>query len=275
MVNLDDMLFEVSNEIRQKMLQLLSESDSTVTAISKQLDISMTEASRHINRLSQVGLIQKQPEGDYRITILGKTVLRQLGPLEFITRHSDYFMSHDATGIPTMYLNRIQELTMAKPTYTSRANIMKTVEKLGKSLEEAEEHYESIFDESAMALIIYAEPDPESEDRVWSKLKTGLRCRVLLPDTVDFDRIHTDSMKEFMALHSQGGFEFRLLEDTPVFLQMNEKEVALLAFPDIEGAIDYLGFEANDQRSLEWCRSLFEYYWGLSKSFLSKMKDSQ
>lgn len=269
MVNLDDMIFEVSSEVRLNILGMLKSSPETVTGISKELDISMTEASRHVNRLAQVGLIQKQSEGDYLITILGKTVLAQLGPLEFITRHTEYFASHDATGIPSQFLNRVHELYGATPTYTSRANIMKTVEKLGKSIAEAREHYECIFDESAMELVLYADPDPEREDRVKSKVSMGLRCRILLPDTVDYDRIHPEAMKEFTALHRYENFEFRLLEEVPVFLQMNEKQVSLLAFPDKNKSIDYLGFEANDEHSMKWCQSLFDYYWELSKPFLS------
>ena len=57
MVNLDDMLFEVSSEIRLRILESLSNSSNTVTDISNQLDVSMTETSRHFNRLSQAGLI--------------------------------------------------------------------------------------------------------------------------------------------------------------------------------------------------------------------------
>ena len=267
MVNLDDMLFEVSSEIRHKILMSLMHQPYTVTSITKMLDISMTEASRHFNRLAQVGLIQKQPDGEYSITILGKTVLRQLAPLEFITRHSGYFDSHDATGLHERFLNRIHELGEATPTYTTRANIMKTVEKLGKSLEEAEKHYESIFDQSAMELIIYADPEPESETQVKSKIMEGLRCRVLLPDIVDYDRIHPDSLNEFMELNRFENFEFRLITDPPVFLQMNEKRVTLLAFPDQSNAIDYLGFEATDERSLGLCQEIFDYYWSKSKPF--------
>ena len=267
MVNLDDMLFEVSSEIRHKILMCLMNRPYTVTSITKELDISMTEASRHFNRLAQVELIQKQPDGQYSITILGKTVLTQLAPLEFITRHSEYFDSHDATGIPERFLNRIHELGEATPTYTIRANIMKTVEKLGKSIEEAEKHYECIFDQSAMELIIYADPDPESETQVKTKIREGLRCRVLLPDTIDYDKIHPESMNEFMELNRYENFEFRLIKEPPVFLQMNEKRVALLAFPDQSNAIDYLGFEATDERSLGLCQDIFDYYWSTSKHF--------
>jgi predicted transcriptional regulator len=148
MVNLDDMLFEVSSEVRHVILVKLNEGPSTVTNLSKVLGISMTEASRHINRLAQVGLIQKNPDGDYSITILGKTVLVQLSPLEFITRHSNYFDTHDATGIPEQFLNRIHELNEAFPTYTIRANIMKTVRGMEKTLFQADEYYDCILDKA-------------------------------------------------------------------------------------------------------------------------------
>ena len=158
MVNLDDMLFEVSSEVRHKILEILREGSTTVTNVSNSLEISMTEASRHFNRLSQVGLIQKNPSGDYTITILGKTVLVQLGPLEYITRHSEYFDSHDATRMPEQFLNRIHELREAVPTYTNRANIMKTVQKMEETVFYAEEFYDCILDQGSMELIIYAEP---------------------------------------------------------------------------------------------------------------------
>ena len=268
MVNLDDMLFEVSSEVRHTILVKLRDASSTVTALSKELDISMTEASRHFNRLSQVGLIQKNPDGDYSITILGKTVLAQLGPLEFITRHSEYFDAHDATGIPEMFLNRIHELGEAVPTYTSTANIMKTVEKMEKTVFQAEEYYDCIMDQGSMELIIYSDPDAESSDSAMDRTKKGVRSRALMPNTVDFGRIHPEALEVFTDLHQYSNFEFRLLDDVPLFLQMNEKGIALLAFPNKENLIDFMGFEAADPRSMQWCRDVFEYYWENSKPFM-------
>jgi predicted transcriptional regulator len=267
MVSLDDMLFEISSEVRHKILEILRTGSTTVTNVSNDLQISMTEASRHFNRLSQVGLIQKNPSGDYSITILGKTVLTQLGPLEFITRHSEYFDSHDATAIPEQFLNRIHELREAVPTYTSRANIMKTVQKMEATVFHAEEFYDCILDQGSMELIIYAEPDPESADRVTELVQKGVRSRALMPNTVDVNRIHPDSMNSFMELHRYDNFEFRVFDEIPLLLQMNEKGVALLAFLNMENVIDFMGFSATDSRSIQWCKDVFEYYWKKATPF--------
>ena len=267
MVNLDDMLFEVSSEIRLRILESLRNGPATVTDISNQLDMSMTEASRHFNRLSRVGLIKKSPDRDYSITILGKTVLTQLGPLEFITRHSDYFDSHDATRIPVKFLNRINELADAVPTYTQRANVMRSVEKMKNISLEAEEYYYSILDDSSMELVLYAEPDNESTDFVKNKVESGIRFRALFPVGVETDKIPQESLSGFIELHGSGNFEFRIIERTDLFLHMNEKEVSLLAFPDMNDKFDYLGFEATDDRTINWCNEVFNHYWNSSKPF--------
>ena len=57
MFDLYDMLFEVSNDVRHEILMHLRDGPSTVTNVSQKLSISLTEASRHFNRLSQAGLV--------------------------------------------------------------------------------------------------------------------------------------------------------------------------------------------------------------------------
>ena len=265
MVNLDDMLFEVSSEIRLRILESLMDGPATVTDISNQLGVSMTEASRHFNRLSQVGLIKKNPDRDYSITVLGRTVLTQLGPLEFIARHSDYFDSHDATRIPAKFLNRINELSDAVPTYTQRANVMRSVERMKNISFEAEEYYYSILDNSSMRLVLYAEPDDERADFVKDKVESGVRYRTLFPLGVEVDRIPQGSLMGFIELHRTGNFEFRTIERADLFLHMNEREVSLLAFPDSDGEFDYLGFEARDGRTISWCNEVFDHYWSGSR----------
>ena len=269
MVNLDDMLFEVSSEIRLRILESLMNGPATVTDISNQLNMSMTETSRHFNRLYQVGLIKKNPDRDYSITIFGKTVLTQLGPLEFITRHSDYFDSHDATRIPDKFLNRINELAEAVPTYTQRANIIRTVEKMKNISLEAEEYYNSFLDNSSMKLFLYAEPDDERTKFVKDKVESGINFRAIFPMGVEMEKIPRGSLEGFIELHRTGNFEFRIVERTDLFLHMNEKEVSLLAFPDLNDKFDYLGFAATDERAVNWCNEVFTHYWNSSEPFFS------
>ena len=54
-----DLLFEVSNEHRHNIMLLLQEEAMRVTAISKKLDLTTPEISRHVSRLSEIGLASK------------------------------------------------------------------------------------------------------------------------------------------------------------------------------------------------------------------------
>ena len=59
--------------------------------------------------------------------------------------------------------------------------------------------------------------------------------------------------------------EVRGLETVDVFLAISEKEVAALAFPEVTGGFDYLGFTSRDEKTLKWCKELFQYYWDRAK----------
>jgi len=270
MFDLYDMLFEVSNDVRHEILMHLRDGPSTVTNLSQKLSISLTEASRHFNRLSQAGLIRKRPEGDYSITLMGKTILSQIEPLSFVVKHNQYFQEHDATGIPTQFLNRIHELRDAEANYTKSANIMRLVEKIASIPVEAEEFSYCILDESSMELVLYSEQeeDDEKTESIVETITSGVDSRALFPSSLDKSRIPPESLKAFHDLHRLENFEFRIIDSVELFLYMNEK-YSIISFPDRGHKFDYLGFEATDQRTLGWCRDVFEYYWRRSKPFLT------
>ena len=48
-------------------------------------------------------------------------------------------------------------------------------------------------------------------------------------------------------------------------MAISEKEVAALAFPEVTGGFDYLGFTSRDEKTLKWCTELFQYYWDRAK----------
>ena len=49
-----------------------------------------------------------------------------------------------------------------------------------------------------------------------------------------------------MGWMGMGLLEFRVLRRVDVFLYMTEKEVCALAFPNLDGRFDYLGFTSTD-----------------------------
>ncbi len=108
MERLCDLLFEVSNEDRLRILLRLGEGPMNVTGLSRELGVTTQEASRHLSRLGETGLTVKDPEGFHRITPYGELTLVQ--DLDFTSRHRDYFRTHVLSGIPGEFVSRMGEL---------------------------------------------------------------------------------------------------------------------------------------------------------------------
>jgi predicted transcriptional regulator len=53
-----------------------------------------------------------------------------------------------------------------------------------------------------------------------------------------------------------------------VFLCLSEKEVSALAFPTLDGKLDYVGFRAQNETAIEWAKTLYAYYWKKSSTQL-------
>ena len=104
------LLFEVSNEIRHRILMFLKDKAMRVTEIAKELDLNHPEIRRHITRLRDIGLISRDVEGYYHLTPYGEASIILFQEFEFLSANSLYFENHSLSGIPAQYLKRIGEL---------------------------------------------------------------------------------------------------------------------------------------------------------------------
>jgi predicted transcriptional regulator len=133
--NFYNILFEVSNEDRHEILLRLEGEPCNVTQISKKLGLSLPETSRHVARLSEVGLTWKDSEGLHRLTLYGRLVLKQLRELEFTTKYREYFTNHTTMELPLELMKRIGDL--ADSTYMHNAiTFLHSVENITRDAEE-------------------------------------------------------------------------------------------------------------------------------------------
>jgi predicted transcriptional regulator len=108
--NLADLLFELSSEERMDILVKLNRKPMKLSHIAPELKITVAEASRHLQRLSDTGLIQKNSDGLYAVTPYGSLVLSLMPGLDFTSRNRGYFSEHLVSVIPHKFRNRIGEL---------------------------------------------------------------------------------------------------------------------------------------------------------------------
>ena len=110
MVKLSALLFELSSDERMRMLMDLCVDKARLSHIAQKQDITIAEASRHLQRLSEAELVSKNADGLYLPTSYGKLVLSLLSGLNFVTENKAYFLEHNLSVLPIEFVDRIGEL---------------------------------------------------------------------------------------------------------------------------------------------------------------------
>ena len=247
-----DLMFEVSNEDRVSILRELRKERSTYSDLSRKLDITTQEVSRHLSRLTENGLTTRRTDGLLELTPYGELVLRQLNAIEFTSKHREYFVSHVLSGLPDKFVSRMGELREC----TLNLDVMVSIHRVQKILQEAEEYVWNLN----LPYIASAFP------YIKNIYERGIEGRFLhgeelqLPDEMSGERERVFSDDEVRSLKAAGLYKERRVE-AGLIIYMSEKELALLCFPEADGRFDYMGFTTTDLDALEWCRDVFLYYW--------------
>ena len=248
--NLCDLFFEFSNEDRLRILRTLQNEQLTVTALSKDLDLTTQETSRHLSRMNELGITGKSPDGTHYLTGYGELSLKQIAGFKFTTTHKEYFQNHDLSKLPIEFISRIGELENSR--YVD--DVMVIFHLIDQMIREAEEYVWRITDRYVITVI------PAWNDA----LERGIEARLLEPENIvvppEFKR---GPVIQEAVLHQQ--FLNHLIAEVPVFMSLSEKQVAGICFPANDGRIDYRGFVSEDPTVLHWARDLYECLWKKSK----------
>ena len=238
------LLFELSNDDRMKILENLHNEKLNLSHLAKMQNITITEASRHIQRLVEAQIIEKGPEGRYQLTPYGELILQQLPGLQFIQANRKYFLEHDTTHLPHQFINRIGELSISSKNKDS----LESIAYAEQILEQAE-----MYSWSLTPQIIVS-----SLKTIEGKIREGVKIRSLLPENVS-------RPPGFYPVH---GVERRTLPNIQFRVMVTEKE-AMFGLPFLNGQMDYAQLFSRDSKFHEWCKDLFLFYWEKAKPVLS------
>lgn len=254
MERLCDLYFELSNEDRLSILRKLEDSGMNVTGMAREIGITTQECSRHLSRLSDSGLVERNPGGFYILTQYGRASLRLIPGQRFITEHKDYFNAHTVDSLPLEFLSRIGELQGSDPM----ENVMVTFGLLESLFKNAEEHVSMIHDQYLLSIL------PLGVEA----LKRGVKIRSLEPSSKgprrDLNPVRPDYLSEededyLLRSWLDGRVDSRFSDAVDLFLYVSDKE-ALISFPLADGTFDYLGFHSTDHSARRYCSDLFDYY---------------
>ncbi|MCW4029584.1 MAG: DUF1724 domain-containing protein [Candidatus Bathyarchaeota archaeon] len=239
-----ELLFELANSDRFKIMLLAEKQKLKLSHISKNLDMTVAETSRHLDRLRENSLLEKNAEGLYELTPFGQLTLSLTPSFEFISKHRDYFKDHTLSHLPQQFISRIGELENS--IYTN--DVMVAFDLTEKVIDEAQEYIWILSNQVLVSTLPFLE----------KAIRRGVKFQLILPK----DFMPTPGFKPLPIIPNL--IERRTLSRVDSVIIVSEKK-GRLAFLNKNSTMDYMGFGSTDERGHKWCHDLFVHYWEEAK----------
>lgn len=248
---------EVASEQRLGILLSLNEQKSNLSSMAKHLDTTAAEVHRNLGRLQKSGLVRKDPDGNYGLTLYGRTICAQIPTLRFMAKNKKYFENHDFADLPAKYIQRIGALAESD-LVTGYVKVMEQWENIYKGANEyiCNILIETPYNEKLLKII-----DSKLNDKI--KISSVFSEAAIVPK----DRQELLTKFNFSKFVKDGLLERKMKKNIKIAMILNEKEAAL-SFPTDEGEPDLSKmFYSSDGSFHEWCLDFFEDFWKKSTSF--------
>jgi len=240
-----DTLFELSNDVRHNILLLIIEKPLRMTQIAKKLDLTSPEVSRHLSRLNESKLIQKDLANYYHVTGYGRQILSLIDDIEFSTINREYFVSHNSQGIPTIFKKRLPELSKYQPVN----NFIEFLSFIDEKINEANEYVWLLIDQYPITAI----------NSLLKSVESGVKVRIMEQRELSGPNVMFDD-KHLLALGTDvPNVMVRVHDRKDVYLFVSDVGSAV-SFPS-ENRFDYSGFVCTNIIDQLWSTDLFNFYW--------------
>ena len=245
-----DLLFEMSNENRYGVLLILQKEAKRITELTREMKLTTTEVRRHVTRLAEVGLIQRDIDGYYHLTPYGETSLLLFQEFIFLSSVREYFQTHTLSKTPTHLIKQIGEL---KET-TNLTNAMDFLRHTENLLKESKEYVWLLVDQFPMYAL----------SSIVEAIERGVQFRIIEPRervlNPDIESMTSEETQALSRARQTPLVDQKMVDEVNVYLFISDSR-CILSFPTTDGQYDYRGFTATDVRALKWCRDLFRHYW--------------
>jgi predicted transcriptional regulator len=231
-----DLFFELSNGDRMNIMLSLLQERLKLSHVSQRLDMTVTEASRHLQRLSDIQLVSKDVDGTFGPTPYGELAVSLLSSLDFISENRQYFLEHVVSNIPYEFTNRLGELS----TSSFEMDAVRVLAHCYEILQDAEDY---IWTQSYQIL-------PNHVPIIVDQIKNGVIFRGIFPEVIDLHPIFLP------VVRTRSHVELRILA--------TEKE-AMIGFAHLTGMPHYSAFFSEDSKFIKWSKDVHQYYWDNSE----------
>lgn len=246
---------ELASEVRLKILSELMQKPSRVTILAKKFNVTAQEVHRNFDRMSTMGLIQKQKNNFYAITTFGKAMYAQIPSISFLSRNKEFFKNHSFENMSPKFLRRIGELNNCEQI----SGVSKTLEVWKKIYQDANEYIFNVLSETPLDLI----------ELMIKRVKLGAKYKHIISENASIPKGRKKLLEKsgFYPLLESGKIERRMLKSVQISVILNENSAAVM-FPDLSGTPDLRSmFYSEDEEFRNWCLDYFKHCWNISDSF--------
>ncbi|MHA2225673.1 MAG: ArsR family transcriptional regulator [Candidatus Hodarchaeales archaeon] len=231
-----ELLAEIIHPTRIKMLKMLHDSPQTLAEISKKLELSKPEISRHLARLRDQRLADRE-EKVHKITNFGEILIRILAPIDFILEHYSYFTEHTLIDLPIHLVRELDALQNCE-LISGTGYIFSKMETLRR-------------DNTQEVKMMVDQPFPDSRQAHCDKLY------IIVPSIAKSENLQLKRIKQ-----TSNYFEYRKLPAVNVSFGIVDQKFGFIFFPGLNGKIDYNHcFFVSDYLGIEFLLRLWDYYW--------------
>lgn len=249
MEHLAELLFILASIDRLTLLSEIATEKRRLSQLAAKLSATPQETSKHLTRLREAKLIEKDSDGFFGLTAFGKIMLNLLPSINFLTQNREYFLSHDISSLPLEFIDRLGELQEGEHA----DNVGSVMTHIQQVVQDADEYIWLMADHRLGGGEYVARS---------GKLKSNstMTWRVIVPASSNIDWTST---RADVGIH-KGRIEYLLIEDPndiKAGIALNEK-IAGLGFPDFTGRLDFnRGFRSSSPIFRKWCKDLFLFHW--------------
>lgn len=249
-----ELFMQLASETRLSILASVHRKPAKLSSLSRDLNITVQDVYRNLNRLMEEGLIRRS-DGVFYLTEYGLVIMKHIDGFLVMKKHREFFREHSIAGVmPDKFLQRIGALQNCKVVNTVTAVLQKL-----KELESS----------AAKSLkLMVSQAWPEEGEIMIDKAGSGVEISVI----VGYNTIFPKNVAENIAprvekLASKGIIKGKMVEQLNIDIYIADNTRAAVMFPNAKGEVEMSTmFVGEDPIFCEWCSDYFDYMWqGSSK----------
>jgi predicted transcriptional regulator len=248
---------ELSSEQRLGVILYLNKEKSNLVNLARQFDATASELHRNLGRLQKAGIVKKDADGTYHLTLYGKTICTQIPTIAFMSNNKKYFESHDFGDISIKHIQRIGALFDSE-IISGYVKVMEQWESIYKNAKEY------------ICNILIETPYNERLLKILeNKLDSKTRISSIFSEYAVIPKERQEILPKFnfTKFVKNGLLERKMMNGLKIGLVLNEREAGL-SFPTASSEPDLSKmFYSQDSTFHEWCVDFFSDCWKKSTAF--------